>query len=668
MKWILTIICSLAIFTSVSAQSFAEADAAYRMFVKLNDEGRDMASAYSALYKCYKGYSSVLAKASQATPEYSAAKSTLRSIRPHLQKGAIFSSQRGLQSNAILFARAFVDIPLMPAFKGERFTYDSYYPTMVYFAASGTYNSGDYTGAIPYFQEYLSTGATERRRDVYLFMVKSLVSAKDYARAKSVLADAIAFYPSDASLMNIRGKLYENAGNYRQDVGVDVPKYSAYAKKYVEDKINEWQTKDPYETIAEYKSRVSDRTRDEKVKEFLREAEDSYIATYSKNVVFSDMILRPYDAENEVFLVESDYGEIIIPVSRTNNEARLFENNWSGMQFRDPKFFIDNDRLSISALTFTTPEGRSYSYSNKLALNYTETVVDMKFDAIDYSQLAQNENASKDRSEIRRKHVSVGTSDVDLDIPESKVVNDKTFAVIIANEDYEMVAGVPMALNDGRVFGSYCRSTLGLPESNVRLYENATYGTMLRAMRDIKSISDAYSGDIKVIFYYAGHGIPDETTKDAFLLPVDSDGLQTEVCYPLNKLYRELGALNAESVLVFLDACFSGSNREGTMLASARGVALKAKTEAPQGNMVIFSAASGDETAFPYTEKGHGLFTYFLLKKLKETNGNVQLSELSAYVTEKVRQQSVVINRKPQTPVIMPAASMADQWKTLKMK
>ena len=82
------------------------------------------------------------------------------------------------------------------------------------------------------------------------------------------------------------------------------------------------------------------------------------------------------------------------------------------------------------------------------------------------------------------------------------------------------------------------------------------------------------------------------------------------------------------------------------MLASARGVALKAKGDVPQGNMVVFSAASGDETAYPYKEKGHGLFTYFLLKKLQESKGDCTLGELGEYIQTNVRQQSVVINRR----------------------
>ena len=104
------------------------------------------------------------------------------------------------------------------------------------------------------------------------------------------------------------------------------------------------------------------------------------------------------------------------------------------------------------------------------------------------------------------------------------------------------------------------------------------------------------------------------------------------------------------------------------MLASARGVALKPKPMAPCGNMVVFSAASGEETAFPYEEKGHGMFTYFLLKKLQETKGNADLESISSYVIENVRRQSTVVNRKSQTPVVTPSQSMTADWKKLKLR
>ena len=224
-----------------------------------------------------------------------------------------------------------------------------------------------------------------------------------------------------------------------------------------------------------------------------------------------------------------------------------------------------------------------------------------------------------------------------------------------------------MANNDGRIFAEYCQKTLGMPKENVRAYFDVTALEMEDALDDIKRIAAAYNGNLNVIFYYAGHGIPDEGTKDAFLLPIDANGQRTTGCMSLNNLYKELASLNARCITVFLDACFSGSVRGDGMIASARGVAIKPKKETVRGNMVIFSAATDAQTAMPYEEKQHGLFTYFLLKKLQETKGNVTLSELGKYVIEKVSQRAQVINRKSQTPTVIPSIDFGDRWKYIKL-
>jgi uncharacterized caspase-like protein len=126
--------------------------------------------------------------------------------------------------------------------------------------------------------------------------------------------------------------------------------------------------------------------------------------------------------------------------------------------------------------------------------------------------------------------------------------------------------------------------------------------------------------------------------------------------------------MSASRITVFMDACFSGSKREEGMLASARGVALKAKSGTPQGNMVVFSAAQGNETAYPNKEKQHGLFTYYLLKKLQETEGDVSLQDLGDYIITNVKQQSLLLNSKLQTPCVTPSASLDAGWKNWKLK
>ena len=260
------------------------------------------------------------------------------------------------------------------------------------------------------------------------------------------------------------------------------------------------------------------------------------------------------------------------------------------------------------------------------------------------------------------------SSDVDQNIPEAPTSNANTFAIIIANENYQKEVPVQYALNDGETFKNYCLKTLGLPEDNIHYIADATLNNMLAEVDWIAKVAKAYNGEASLIVYYAGHGIPDEASGSSYLLPVDGIGNNLRTGYSLAELYKTLGALPAKSVTVFMDACFSGAKRGEGMLASARGVAIKAKPEAPKGNMVVFSAAQGDETAYPYEDKGHGLFTYFLLKKLQETKGQVSLGELAQYVQQQVSRRSIVTNRKSQTPCVTPSESMVNTWKNKTLK
>ena len=245
--------------------------------------------------------------------------------------------------------------------------------------------------------------------------------------------------------------------------------------------------------------------------------------------------------------------------------------------------------------------------------------------------------------------------------------SERTFALIIANEEYEMAGNVDMATNDGLAMKEYFSKTFGLTDKQIFYYPNATYGKIAKAIRDVKSVAEAYNGDINLVIYYAGHGIPDNATKDAYIMPVDADGTDPGVCYSLRKLYEELDAMHLKQCVVLLDACFSGAKRDGDMIIAARGVAIKAKKEKPKGSTIIFSATSDEQTAFSYKEQQHGLFTYFLLKYFQDKKGKVELGDLADYITTNVSQQSVMINGKKQTPTIVVSDNMGSSWRERKL-
>jgi hypothetical protein len=277
-------------------------------------------------------------------------------------------------------------------------------------------------------------------------------------------------------------------------------------------------------------------------------------------------------------------------------------------------------------------------------------------------------NSKPDNAKTDDKNVVIGTSDVDVNIPVNPQTSDKTFVVIIANENYQKEVKVQYAANDGKVFKEYCEKTLGIPSKNIHFAQDASFGNMRSEIKWISDVASAYAGQAKIIFYYAGHGMPDEADKSAYLLPVDGFSSDYETAIKLDDLYSRLTANPVQSIIVFLDACFSGSARDNVMLANARGVKIKPKTDFLKGNMIVFSAATGDETAYPYKEKQHGLFTYFLLKKLQETKGNVDYQTLSGYITENVKQQSIVVNQKSQTPQVNTSSAIQNSWQMMKLK
>lgn len=260
-------------------------------------------------------------------------------------------------------------------------------------------------------------------------------------------------------------------------------------------------------------------------------------------------------------------------------------------------------------------------------------------------------------------------ADVDQDIPITTDPNESVFVFIFANEDYHDVANVPYAINDGRIFAEYCKKTLAIPSSNIRLIENATLNNLRRELNLMKKISGIYGEEASFIIYYAGHGIPDELGHNAYLLPVDGFPADVSTCYRLSDFYDVIGRLSVNRSLVFLDACFSGTTRDDNMVAPARGVALKIRSIAqPFGKTIAMTSSHGSETSSSYEEKKHGLFTYFLLKKLQQSKGDTDLQSLFEYIKENVAKTSITINGKSQTPTILVSPEIIEEWEKWRLK
>lgn len=461
-------------------------------------------------------------------------------------------------------------------------------------------------------------------------------------------------------IFNGKRGFVDKTGEWFDDRSEVLQSFSSFARQYVEGYVNDWQKKGKYEKTAAWQQRVNEKTRSKLVDSLLAVAKVNYVEYQRQNIV-QDFKLGDYDADGEIFMVhDARFGNLLVPVPI--REAEAFEKDFQSV-VRNDVYCVAGEGLGLSEAEFVTSSGRSYKYSNAAALEFASVDIEYNFDRIEVEYNPVEE--SRGNQLLKKKSLTVGKSDIDLSIPESRHVNENTFAVIIANENYQRVSHVEFAANDGQTFKDYCCKTLGLPEKNVRFVQDATLVNMWEQVDWLTGVAKAYKGDAKLIFYYAGHGVPDESSKDAYLLPVDGNGANASTGYKLSSLYSRLAENPTLSTTVLLDACFSGAERSGDMMVAARGVAIKAKAAAPKGNMVVFSAAQGDETAYPYREKGHGLFTYFLCKKLQETGGKVTLGELAEYITDNVSRHSMIENSKSQTPAVNASGMLSETWKSM---
>ena len=235
--------------------------------------------------------------------------------------------------------------------------------------------------------------------------------------------------------------------------------------------------------------------------------------------------------------------------------------------------------------------------------------------------LATKDGAGSEK--VRQTPVTASSS-VDQ-APVTGMRRPDALGVIFGIEDYRYAPAVTFARNDATVMRDYFIHTLGLNEANVymRLDRDATQGEFRKVFDPTQGwlARRIVSGVSEVFVYYVGHGAPDVSTGDAFLMPADGDPNYPATSYRIAELYRSLEQLPAKRVTIVLDACFSGRAGRGKqvepLMAGTRGIGVEPRFVRPGENTVVLTASAGNQVSSGYPEKTHGLFTYFLLKGLQ---------------------------------------------------
>lgn len=496
---------------------------------------------------------------------------------------------------------------------------------------------------------------------------KSKISAAEKEALKAINKNLCDIGAASKAFTTVDNAIAKFRKNYKEEYKRSKT-FTYFAQNYVENVINDWQKRGEFEKTDDYHKRVNVSSRQAKVLQLTTEAKNAYIGIRSKELGNDKLsIVGTYDPDNETYKIKSKYTYEPLVVHVPSEYAQAFKSQFATCT-SSPQFFIENDDISLSGYTFIV-DGRAYSYSNQSELAYQVPNVEYSFDAIQIDKSAANLVSGSKKQKFSTTQFVTKSSDVDINIPVTTSEQKNTFAVIIANENYDNEQNVPFAYHDGMTFQEYCLKTLGIPKQNIRFGNDLTANQMRSHVNWMRETAQAFGGKARFIVYYVGHGMPDDKTKDAYLLPSDGNALDPSTGYRLADLYTTLGEMPAENTLVLLDACFSGAQRDGAMMQKgSRGVALATNKTRPTGNVIVMSASDAKETAWPYTEKSHGLFTYFLLKKLQESKGMpVSMGEMFDFVREQVSQHSIIKNNKPQTPVVTPSSTISSTWKSLKI-
>jgi WD40 repeat protein len=144
---------------------------------------------------------------------------------------------------------------------------------------------------------------------------------------------------------------------------------------------------------------------------------------------------------------------------------------------------------------------------------------------------------------------------------------DRNLAVVIGIDHYksDSIHDLSTPVSDARALADLLETEYEYkPENVVRLFDSAATLTGLQTL-----LNDTLPNQLKptkgdrLIFYFAGHGIP-RNSKDGpegYLVPQDADWQKDGSFLAMSEVYKELSKLECHHLLVILDCCFAGTFR-----------------------------------------------------------------------------------------------------------
>lgn len=638
--YLLPIIWS-AVALRANAQDLQQAEEDYKAFVKSSLNQQTSAENYEKLYAACDVFRQVLLSSPKEIAEHKHSRDLLLTGFNFLGEAAVYFTEIDDEANTIRFATAFVNISMMDEIYNEEICSRQGYAQFPFFLADRAASEHRYEDAIPYYQTYLQTGDRNMCEDAYEQLISCYYKLKDYDNAVSMASRAIKQFPENLNMatLGINACIEGHRDNELQPF-LNMAKQLNPAK----------------EGLMEIQAGLYERQRDydkavELYLQIFRDKPESIVNTCHLGVNYYNCGVTLLE-EAQILPNEGDAKPLTDRAKECFREAMPYLKD---VIARNP--YNPNMVRALAQCHNVLGDEPSLQQENKNLEDMHVRPVKMG----DNPSLLTNYNW---KAIALEQFKSTTLSDIDNDIPEVAKPNSNTttYAIIIGNENYRHIGSVSYAHNDANSFAEYCRRILGVPNRNISLLQDATKSEMERYFEGVGERARMQPGKLRFIIYYAGHGLPNVTQGTSYLVPSDADS-DIASCCSLNDLYEQLNKVDALGITVFLDACFSGASRNGGSVLDDRFFYINDISTKVEGKTVAFCAASDKETALPYNEQFHGLFTYVLLKSLKETKGNITYGQLAERLKIEVDQLAYDTKNKHQTPRVMVSDAITESWK-----
>jgi len=307
-------------------------------------------------------------------------------------------------------------------------------------------------------------------------------------------------------------------------------------------------------------------------------------------------------------------------------------------------------------------KGSLIGHQLPLALNQRPPATETLEVKADFDKIQQQVAIFEYKSDRYTSNIAVRSVDA---LPVTKTKRPDAVAIVIGVERYQNMPKAPYAAKDALLMSRYFKDVLGIERviTDTNSQVSGFYFIDIFDPEVGKLQRLINKGETEVFVYYSGHGIPEKDGKDVYLFPYDGKiQMLDQMGYSLDTLYKNLEMLEAKSVTVILDACFSGSSRASNIyvaenVSGTKGTDIKPRIVKPwenNSNFRVFASSKDEQTSVGFDESGTGLFTYYLAIGLQgdadlDKNNIITGAELNKYVTEKVNETSRKI-RGEQTP------------------